>query len=364
MKIAIAGGGIVGLTTALVLQDRGHAVTVYDPHPASGASYHAGGMLAPAAEVVYQQDELIPLMWEASRRYPDLVALVNRYSDLPTGYRTEGTLVVAHDRADTKHLAELREYQNQAGLDVEQLTLRAARKIEPALAPGLSGAVRIDGDHQVQPRLFLPAIIDALQNAGGRLYKERITDVSDNLINGTSIFDQILIAAGLGATDITGWYSGENPLNLRPVYGQVVQLRVPDHQYPLLNRVVRGFIEDRPIYLIPRRDHTLTLGATTREDNRPEPQAGDILQLLRDASFVCPGIEDCGFLETSVGARPGSPDDLPYLGRVSDSVVISTGYFRHGILLSSLAAYCGADLIEKRSPQVELQSCDPLRHRR
>lgn len=175
--------------------------------------------------------------------------------------------------------------------------------------------------------------------------------------------DQVVICAGLGARDITGWYEGERtPLKLRPVYGDVLQLRVPAHQFPLLNHVVRGFVESRPVYLIPRGDGTLTIGATSREDERPQPQAGGVHQLLRDAIEILPAIEDCDFIEATTGARPGTPDDLPYLGRVNDRVVVSTGYFRHGILLASVAARCGAELVEKRAPSLDLSACTVMRH--
>ena len=252
-SVAVIGGGIIGLSTALTLKDRGHAVTVYDPKPASGATWHAGGMLAPTAEVVYKQEPLFPLMNAAAARYPELIDLVLKYTDAPTGYRTEGTLVVARDRADNTHLEELAAYQALHGMQVERLTTREARKLEPALAPALAGAVHITGDHQVQPRLLAHSLIDACLNANITLTEEAITDV------GNVDADQVLIAAGLGAATITGWYEGQNPLDLRPVYGDILHVRVPAHQFPLLNRVVRGFVEDRPVYLIPRADGTLTL---------------------------------------------------------------------------------------------------------
>ena len=122
------------------------------------------------------------------------------------------------------------------------------------------------------------------------------------------------------------------------MYGDVLHVCVPDHQYPLLNHVVRGFVEDRPIYLIPREDHTLTIGATTREDGRDQPQVQGVHQLLRDAIEVVPAVEECDFLEAGAGARPGTPDDLPYIGRIDERTVVSTGYFRHGVLLAALGA--------------------------
>ncbi|WKD57077.1 Hydrogen cyanide synthase subunit HcnC precursor [Corynebacterium capitovis DSM 44611] len=358
LHVAVVGAGIVGFATALTLADRGHAVTVYDPAPLSGASHHAGGMLAPTAEVVYKQEPLFPLMTHAARWYPELIELTARYSQCPTGYRTEGTLIVARDRADRTHLEELRTYQHEHGLETETLTTRQARALEPALSPALVGVVSIPGDHQVQPRLFTRALADACRAAQVEFHSAAVTDVS------SIDADQVIVCAGLGAAEIGGWCDGDNPLQLRPVYGDVVQLRVPANLAPLLTRVVRGFVEDRPVYLIPRQDGTVTVGATSREDGRPVPVAGGVHQLLRDAIEIVPGIEDCDFIEATAGARPGTPDDLPYLGRVSDRVVISTGYFRHGILLASLAARCGVELVEGRAPSVDLGACDPLRHRR
>ncbi|PLA11022.1 glycine oxidase ThiO [Corynebacterium riegelii] len=359
MNVAVIGGGIIGLTSALTLAERGHAVTVFDPAPVSGASWHAGGMLAPTAEVVYKQEPLFPLMNAAAKWYPELIQLVNKYSDLPTGYRTDGTLVVARDRADNTHLEELSVYQALHGMEVNRLTTREARKREPALSPALAGAVEIIGDHQVQPRLFAQALLDACANAGVTIVQEAVTNVDDaNDLDA----DQVLIAAGLGAAEITGWFMGANPLELRPVYGDILHVRVPKHQFPLLDHVVRGFVEDRPIYLIPRGDGTLTIGATTREDGRAEPQVQGVYQLLRDAIEVCPALEECDFLEADAGARPGSPDDLPYLGRVNERVTVSTGYFRHGILLAGMAARCGADLVEQKAPAISLEACDPWRH--
>lgn len=358
MNVAVVGAGIIGLSTALTLADRGHDVTVYDPEPVSGATWHAGGMLAPAAEVVYKQDPLFPLMIAAGQWYPELIELTTRYTDKPAGYRTEGTIVVAKDRADKTHLEELQEYQELHGMATQRITTREARTLEPALHPAIAGAVLIPGDHQVRPRAFAEALIDAARNAKVTFTREVVGDI-DKLDA-----EQIVLANGLGARETTGWYEGENPLKLRPVYGDMVELRVPEHQRPLVERVIRGFVEDRPVYIIPREDHTLTLGATTREDDRPDPQAGGVFQLLRDGIEIVPGIEECDIVETHAGARPGSPDDLPYLGRVSERVVVSTGYFRHGILLAAVGARCAADLVEGTEPAVDLEACDPMRHRR
>ncbi|WP_311389925.1 glycine oxidase ThiO [Corynebacterium haemomassiliense] len=351
MIISVVGAGIIGLTTALTLADRGHTVTIHDPEPASGATHHAGGMLAPTAEVVYKQDPLFPLMRASAEWYPELIELTAKYTGLPAGYRTDGTLVVARDTADKTHLNELREYQSRHGMSVDKLTTRQARRLEPALSPAINGAVRIDGDHQVQPRLFTRALLDACRSAHVTFTTDRI-DSLDQLGNA----DQVVVANGLGASQLV------EGLDLRPVYGDVLHVRVPKHQYPLLTRVVRGFVEDRPVYLIPREDGTLTIGATTREDGRGNPQVQGIHQLLRDAIELVPALEECDFVEATAGARPGTPDDLPYLGRIDERTVVSPGVVRPGGLLAGGGARGGAGLGGRQGPSIDLTACDPRRH--
>lgn len=345
--ITVVGGGLVGLATALRLADRGHEVTLQDPAPASGATHHAGGMLAPVAEVVYRQEALFPLMLRSAELYPGLLEVVGKHTDLPTGHRTEGTLVVAADRADATHLAELTDYQAQHSMTAERLPLRQARSLEPALSPQLAGAVHIPGDHQVNPRMFATALLDALDNLGVRIVREHAAELPAG---------RVILANGLGAAAL---HPG---LQLRPVYGDILRLGVPEHLQPLLTRVVRGFVEDRPVYLIPRTDGTLAIGATSREDDRPVPRTGAVHDLLRDATRLVPGIEECDFLEATTGARPGTPDDLPYLGRVNEHLIVSTGYFRHGILLTALAADVAVHLVEGTDPGIDLAACDPHRH--
>lgn len=371
----VIGGGIIGLSTCFEFQDAGFEVTLIDPDPISGATHHAGGMLAPTAEVQYQQQALVPLMKESAQLYPDLIRRVTQYTDLPTGYRTEGTLLIGADRADAQHLTELIDYIKAEELDIEALTTRQARQLEPALSPRITKAAAIDGDHQLDPRLFARALFDAVLARGAEHVRDTVTTVTTIAesarhqavtLNSGAQFevdssDVIILAAGLGAAKITGWFEGEHPLQLRPVYGDVLRVRVPESLQPLTTRVIRGFVEDRPIYVIPRADGTVTIGATSRED-QPHPRTSAIHDLLRDAIRVVPGLEETEFLEATCGARPGTPDDLPYLGQVRRNLIVSTGYFRHGILLAALGARTAVQLATGQQTSSAIAACDPFRH--
>ncbi|PFG27793.1 glycine oxidase ThiO [Corynebacterium renale] len=353
----IVGAGIIGLSTAFELFSRGVPATdiaIIDPAPRSGATFAAGGMLAPCAEVQYKQEPLYPLMVESARLYPDLITRLQEYTDQDLGYRTESTFVVAADRADATHLKELTTHQQGHLFEVERLTLRQARAKEPALHPQLAGVVEIPGDHQINPRMYSAALLAVLQERGVAFVEKQATALNREDGRVTSVecgdlrvdvSDTAYLCNGLGAAQVTGWYPGEkNPLQLRPVRGDMLRLRVPEGQEPPVGRVIRGFVEDRPIYIIPRTDGTIAVGATSREDARRGPAVDGVFTLLRDAIRIVPGLEDCEFIEAITGDRPGTPDDMPYLALWGENLVISTGYFRHGILLSALGAHVGADL--------------------
>lgn len=367
----VIGGGIIGLATCFEFQEAGFDVTLIDPEPISGATHHAGGMLAPTAEVQYQQQELVPLMKESARIYPSLIERVSQYTSLPTGYRTDGTLLIGADRADGSHLVDLIKYLHVEDLPVDVLTTRQARAAEPALSPRISKVVSIDGDHQVSPRLFARALFDAVIHRGAEHIQDQVTAINGydpcltvSMRNGERVASKsiVVLAAGLGAATIPGWFEGSNPLKLRPVYGDIVRVRVPEQLNPLITKVVRGFVEDRPVYIIPRDDGTLAIGATSRED-QPHPRTGAVYTLLRDATRLVPGIEETEFIEATCGARPGTPDDLPYVGWAGSNLIVSTGYFRHGILLAALGANAVVRMSQGREVPASLSACDPFRHK-
>src|SRR5699024_7327432 len=267
-------------------------------------------------------------------------------------------------------------------LDIEPLTSRHARQLEPGLSPRVARVARIGGDHQLDPRLFARALYDAVRSRGARHIKDSVDAISAHslsahcdadanpshtvvLNSGERITvghsDVVVLAAGLGAMNITGWIEGAHPLQLRPVYGDVVRVRVPKALRPLTARVVRGLGGERSIYVIPRSDGTVTIGATSRED-RPYPRTSAIPVLLRDAIRIVPGLEETDFVEATCGARPGTPDDLPYLGQVHDGLIISTGYFRHGILLAAPCPRTSVAVATVQEVSPPIAACDPYRH--
>lgn len=365
------GAGVVGLVTAWRLRLAGHAVTIFDPAPASEASYAAAGMLAPISEVQYGQDLLWPIMTAAQAEYPELIDSLRRATDSPTGYWENGTLQVAADAADRDAVAELVSVQRACGMEVEPLTSSALRRREPSLAPGLAKAWDVPSDHQVDPRILAAALTAALDadqktshpEAGPPVLwvSQSVSAVEQNVTITTDdgaqhSFDRAALIPGLGYQQIAG-LPQQHPLPLRPVHGDVLRLQVrPDQlmsgETHVLSATVRAKVSGRSVYLVPRPDGGLVIGASAREDGLAGTHAGSVAELLEDAITVLPAVRDMELVEITSRARPGTPDDKPYLGHLGEgqsgegpAVVVSTGYHRHGILLAPLAARLGAALL-------------------
>ena len=368
VDVAVIGGGVIGLGIAWTLAHSGRSVVVIDPDPAGGATFAAAGMLAAVSELHYREEALLDLMLASSTLYPDFIDSLGTDSDA-TGYQRTTTLNVGADAADRQALADLRAVQVANGLGVEPLTVREARVLEPLLSPQVSGAFLVEQDHQVDPRRLTERIQLALAalapngqdavirvRARGLLHADatdassRVTGVA--LADGSSIqADEVVVANGLWAGELDG-LPEHLRLPLRPVYGDVLRLRVPEHLRPLLTCTVRGLVHGVPVYLVPRTDGTLVIGATQREDGSGVVSAGGVYQLLRDAQALVPAVSELELIETTARARPGTPDNAPFLGRVGCSngdiagLIIATGFFRHGVLLTPVAAQYCLQLIE------------------
>ncbi|HVA59974.1 MAG TPA: glycine oxidase ThiO [Mycobacteriales bacterium] len=343
--VVVIGGGLIGLACAWRLAGRGRAVVVVDPAPASGASRAAAGMLAPVTEVHYGEERLLRLTLAAAAGYPDFVAELEQDTGIDVGYRRCGTLSVGFDPGDRAVLTDLHAFQRRLGLDVELLSGREARSLEPTLAPGVRGALLARGDHQVDNRRLAAALTRALELAGVAIRREpaRALSLAGDTVTGVDLADghvaggTVVLAAGPWSGQLGGLPPGCIPV--RPVKGQILRLATPPGR-PLLQRSVRGLVGGTSVYLVPRASGEIVVGATAEEMGFDTVvQAGAVHALLRDAIACVPGVAEAELVEASAGLRPGTPDNAPLIGPAGPAgLVVATGHYRNGVLLTPITA--------------------------
>jgi glycine oxidase len=342
MRVAVVGGGIVGLSVAWRCAQRGHDVTVYDPHAGGGAALVAAGMLAPVAETAFGEVDLRDLLVTSAARWPSFAAELGEASGVDVGYRSDGTLFVALTDDDHAELNRLVGFYRRVGRDVIALTARELRDREPLLSPRVRGGAFAPGDHQVDPR----RVLEALGTLG--LTVEPRTVASLDELDA----DVTVVAAGVGSAGLTG-------LPVRPVKGQSLRLRAPEAP---VRHVIRGYVNRRHVYVVPRVGGEIVVGAT-EEERGPDTTvtAGAVLDLLRGAVDLVPGLAECVLTETLAGLRPGTPDNAPIIGRLSPTVLVATGHYRNGVLLTPITADVVAGLVDGRASDVGVEGFRPER---
>ncbi|NGN66471.1 glycine oxidase ThiO [Streptomyces sp. A7024] len=348
--VLVIGGGIIGLATAWRAAGRGLRTALADPAPARhGAANVAAGMLAAVTELHYGEQDLLALNLASARRYAAFAAELHDATGHHLGYRPCGTLAVALDADDRAHLRELHDFQVRLGLDSQWLQGRECRRLEPMLAPGVRGGLRVDGDHQIDPRRLVTALLTACERAGvvfHRQHAARLTTGRDRatgavLDDGTTVSSaRTVLAAGSRSAALPGLPDEVRP-PVRPVKGQVLRLHMPDARHgAFLSRTVRAMVRGSHVYLVPRADGELVIGATTEELGFDTTvTAGGVYELLRDAHALVPGLTELPLAETSAGLRPVTPDNGPLLGPTAlPGLHHATGHGRNGVLLTPVTA--------------------------
>lgn len=348
--VVVVGAGAIGLTVAWRSALAGMKVTMVDETPARGASWAAAGMLAPVTEAHYGEEALLRLNAAASAGYADFVAELEEASGISVGYRRCGTLAVARDRDDDAALDDLYGFQTRLGLEVQRLRSRECRELEPGLAPSVRGGIFASGDHSIDNRALVEALLVACEHRSVTVRHARVNSVlvEDERARGVALATGETVASG-AVVVAAGCWSGElggipsdAVLPVRPVKGQLLYLRGPVEP-ALVGRNVRGL----DVYVVPRGDGRIVVGATVEEqgfDTRVTAEA--VHNLLRDAYELLPGVLDLELTETVCGLRPGSPDNAPLLGPTAlTGLVAATGHYRNGILLASVTGNAIAELL-------------------
>jgi glycine oxidase len=348
----VVGGGASGLCCAWSIARRGGRVVVLERDaPPAGATRVAAGMLAPVGELAFGEPELLRMTLAAAKRYPAFVAELEAASGLDCGFTQQGALHVALDRDEAAELRRIHELQRSLGLGAEWLAPRRCRELEPGLTPSFNGGVLAPGEGAIDPRRLTAALLAALEAEGvevrtgvevreavmdgGRLSGVR-TDAGEQLRA-----DTVVLAAGAWS-GVADWLPQDARPPVRPVKGQILELRALDGEAPC-ERIV---VSER-VYLVPRPDGRLVVGATAEERGFDTTvTAGGVHELLREAYRLLPEVAEMELVEAMAGLRPGTPDNLPLVGPGAlDGLVLACGHYRNGILLAPLAGDVVAELI-------------------
>jgi glycine oxidase len=368
--VAIVGGGVVGLCCAWRLAQGGASAVVLERgEPPAGATRVAAGMLAPIGELAFGEPELLRMTVAAAERYPDFVTELEAASGVSAGYARHGALHVALDRDEAAELRRVHDLQRSLGLDAEWLPPRRCRQLEPGLTPSFNGGVHAPAEAAIDPRRLTAALLAALQREGVELHAgaevcEALLDGGRvegvRTVDGRELRAGTVVLAGGAWSGAEGWLPEEARPPVRPVKGQILELRSTTGAAPC-----ERIVSSERVYLVPRPDGRLIVGATTEERGFDTTvTAGGVHELLREAYRLLPDIAEMELVEAMAGLRPGTPDNLPLIGRGAiEGLVLACGHHRNGILLAPITGEAVATLLCGEPLPDALAAAEPLSSR-
>ena len=342
----IIGGGVIGLSLALELRRAGMSVTVLEKHqPGREASWAAGGMIA------YCEAGPHPLLQQlaktSSQMYPAFVHVLQDESGINVDLRSDGTIRFLDDP------------QHDVAEEGKAISADSLCKLEPELT--YSAVARLLPEFCVDPRLLMDALLKAALHLG--VHVASGADVTHLQIeHGTAVaaittktryVSKIIV-------NCAGAWSGQFspvPVPTLPIKGQMLAL-VPD-RHQLIRHVIRG----NGVYIIPRGDGRIVIGATVEDagfDKRVDPDT--IQRMHQAAAILVPALGQARIHQDWAGLRPCTPDKLPIMGNTSlAGYFVATGHYRDGIMLAPISARLMAQFILGNRPDFNFDAFSPTR---
>ncbi len=369
MRIGIAGAGLAGRLCAYQLSQLGHQITVFDagsgPSPALGetraAAWTAAGMLSPIAEMESGGEAVRELgdeslqLWQTINN--SLKAMLRSASssgsaehheclecdDNPLGLVLEDSLMVCH-AADMGAAQRVLRLLSQQGHRVAELNALEARSLAASLK-GTLHAWRLHGEGHLHPQQAMNSLYQAVSNLPVQWrWQTPVTSLSPGVIelsNTQEHFDWVMDTRGLGAKDA---------LPVRGVRGETIVLHAPGFD---LSRAVRLLHPRWRVYIVPRPNHEVIVGATEIEsEDRSAISVQSTMELLSAAFSIFPSLAEARILRTDVNLRPATPDNLPFT-EIQSGLIRINGLFRHGWLLAPAVIHRALVKAELMKPQME-----------
>jgi glycine oxidase ThiO len=332
--VLIIGGGTIGLATALELALRGVSVTVLSRNFQEAALHAAAGMLAPQAEGLLP-GPMLELCLRSRALYPEWIGKLESLTGINSEYWPCGIIAPHYGDAGWFKGAEQKDqWCDRPSLDA----------LQPNLSDEVAGGWWFPEDGQVNNQAMAQALHAAVQQLGVTLHEGVAVDrIAHDGSNVTGVYASKELYRADCYLLATGAWSGELlSIPVVPRKGQMLAVHSRTGQQPL-----RHVLFGSKAYLVPRQNGRIVIGATSEDVGfTPYNTPAGVQQLLANATRLYPLLQDWILEQSWWGFRPATPDELPILGASPyANLVLATGHYRNGILLTPITATLLAEVI-------------------
>ncbi len=357
--VIIIGAGIIGATCAWRLAQVGMRVTVFERNaPGSEASQAALGLLAFHAKA-RTPSQFNELRRRSRQFYPAIIEELAETIGQRPDYRASGQLLIAPAETDRPDIELVYTANTKLGIEVERPTPEECHMLAPGLNPDIHGALFFPADALVDNTALTLAIVRAAEQAGAVFERANVEALESHAGRATGVRCAGQARSAGWVVVAAGCWSGQIPgvplLPVMPIRGQALAVA---------GQPMRRIVASPGGYIVPKGESQTLIGATVEQVGFV---AANTLRGLSEVSAagleISPALGMSEFLGAWAGLRPGTPDNLPFIGPFGElpNLVAATGHFRNGILLAPITAEIVRAIVTGERPLLDLQPFLPDR---
>jgi D-amino-acid dehydrogenase len=413
-RVAIIGGGVIGLCSAYYCAKAGHQVTVSDRNPKNrdGCSFGNAGMIVPSHFVPLAAPGMVGLglrwmwnpespfyirprldldllrwafrFWQASsQKHVDRCAPVLRdlnqasrqcYEELAFEWgdsfvlHKRGLLMLCKEASTLEHEAKHAERANAIGVQAEVLNEAATAKIDPGIEMDVCGSVYFPNDCHLTPGRFMEALLEKCMALGVRFrwrsevqaferQRNRLTGVR---ISGDVVeADEVVLGGGSWSEALVRDLGLKLPMQAGKGYSLT-------HDRPRQLPSLCSILTEARVAVTPMNG-SLRVGGTMELSGLNESvDLRRVQGIIKSIPNYFPQfkIDDFKDLVPWQGLRPCSPDGMPYLGRTKkvSNLVIATGHAMMGLSLGPITGKIVQEIVSESNPSFSLELLSPDRY--
>lgn len=359
--VLIIGGGVIGSAIALKMTKEGIDTTILEKGALlSEASTASAGMICPQA-VMFDSEAPFDVMRETQAIYRKWIEELENISHIPVQYVNKGMIRSVFEESETERIKKI---ISSTDGSVTWLNPKEVNEMEPDINPNNLGGLLFPEDGQLHPIYLAKSLQVALQRTECQikqwlpalnLITEKNQVVGARTSEGDFYADYTIVAAGAWSSALLSQKDVHLPVF--PVKGQMLAVH---SRRVSIEKTVQG--PDGMV--IPRLDGTLTVGTTHEKAGFDKiHHLSGISRIHQSAMKLIPKLTDAEFLKAWSGLRPGTPDGLPYIGKVGgiDGLMVAAGHYGIGILLAPITAKIIDQMIKGEEPCVDMKPFEPER---
>ena len=336
--IIIIGGGIIGLSIACEMVEKGKKVIILEKNKIGmEASWAAAGTLEPIWDAEGDGDDLLKIKIKSEAMWRDFAQKIQEQTNIDVEYNSSGGILIAMNSEEMSQLEKTYEVATKYGIESKILSREEIISMESNMNTQVFGGIFLASECYVNPRKVTEALCKYFQNLGGEIRENnKVTDLlEDNNGNivGVSVSrekffaDQVVNCAG-------PWSSEMTEIKVKPIKGYLLCFAA--ECLPKIDHVI---IHRNSVRILRRKDGTLMAIGMMEDVGFDRELKEDSLKIMREnANRIIPGLNDGDIIEVCSGFRPKGGDQFPVIGKIKKGLYVATAHYKDGILLAPITA--------------------------